>query len=85
MRYNRSTLDPALRADWEAAMAAFFATRSRAEMASEGRRRGINAYGVCASPADVLGDPHLQARSSGNGSGLRKPSRFFAAIPGRTR
>ena len=62
LQYNRSTLDPALRADWEAAMADFFATRSRAEISSEGRRRGINAC-VLAAPADVLLDPHLRARN----------------------
>ena len=43
------------------AIEAFFATRSKAEIATEGRRRGINAT-VIAEPADVLADPHLAAR-----------------------
>ena len=61
LRYNRSTLDPATRAQWEAAIEAFFRTRTRAEIDTEGRRRGINAT-VVAAPADVLADPHLRAR-----------------------
>jgi crotonobetainyl-CoA:carnitine CoA-transferase CaiB-like acyl-CoA transferase len=59
--YNRSTLEPAKRAEWETAIEAFFGTRTRAQINSEGRRRGINAT-VLASPTDVLADPHLQAR-----------------------
>ena len=43
LRYDRSTLDPQRRAEWEHAIAAFFAARSRAEVLQEGRRRGINA------------------------------------------
>ena len=82
LQYNRSTLDPAQRADWEAAMAGFFSTRSRAEISSEGRRRGINAC-VLATPADVLSDPHLQARDFwAEQDGLRYPSRFAALRPG---
>ena len=60
--YNRSTLDPTLRAEWEAAIERFFRTRTRAEINDEGRRRGINAT-VVATPSDVLADPHLQARN----------------------
>src|SRR5690606_39152087 len=59
LRYNRSTLAPETRAEWEAAIAAFFATRSRAEIRTEGRRRGINAC-VVEEPGDVLADPHLE-------------------------
>jgi crotonobetainyl-CoA:carnitine CoA-transferase CaiB-like acyl-CoA transferase len=82
IRYNRSTLDPELRTRWEAAIAAFFRTRSKAEIATEGRRRGINATVVC-EPADILADPHLNAREFWEqDSGLRKPSRFFAATEG---
>ncbi|HEU4625100.1 MAG TPA: CoA transferase [Steroidobacteraceae bacterium] len=74
--YNRSTLDPATRASWEAAIEAFFRTRTRAEIASEGRRRGINAT-VVAEPADVLADPHLAAREFWVGHGAqRRPGRF---------
>ena len=61
LKYNRSTLDASIRMQWEKAIENFFRTRSRAEIASEGLRRGINAT-VCAEPIDVLTDPHLQAR-----------------------
>ncbi|HWW20680.1 MAG TPA: CoA transferase [Steroidobacteraceae bacterium] len=61
LRYDRSSLDPQLRLRWEAAIEAFFRTRSRSQVTHDGRRRGINAT-VLASPADVLADPHLQAR-----------------------
>ena len=49
------------RATGKRAIEAFFRTRTRAEIATEGRRRGINAT-VVAEPADVLADPHLEAR-----------------------
>lgn len=82
LQYNRSTLDPAVRTDWEAAMADFFSTRSRAEIREDGRRRGINAC-VLATPADVLMDPHLRARGFwGERDGLQYPSRFAALRPG---
>ena len=61
LAYNRSTLPAETRATWQAAMAAFFATRTKAEIASEGKRRGINAC-VVNEPADVLADKHLAAR-----------------------
>jgi crotonobetainyl-CoA:carnitine CoA-transferase CaiB-like acyl-CoA transferase len=60
-RYDRSTLDPEIRARWEQAIEDFFRTRTRAQIAEEGRRRGINAT-VIATPADVLDDAHLAAR-----------------------
>ena len=82
LQYNRSTLNPTLRTDWEAAMADFFAGRSRAEIAGEGRKRGINAC-VLATPMDVLQDPHLQARHFwAEQDGVRYPSRFAALRPG---
>jgi len=82
IRYNRSTLHPGLRTQREAAIAAFFKTRSKAEIATEGRRRGINATVVC-EPADVLGDPHLNAREFWTqDGGLRTPGRFFAMTDG---
>ena len=59
--YNRSTLPAETRSLWEAAIAAFFLSRTKAEIASEGLRRGINAC-VVNEPADVLADPHLAAR-----------------------
>jgi crotonobetainyl-CoA:carnitine CoA-transferase CaiB-like acyl-CoA transferase len=61
LAYNRSTLPAETRAVWQAAMAAFFASRTKAEIATEGRRRGINAC-VVNEPADVLADRHLKAR-----------------------
>jgi len=56
--YNRSTIPPESRADWEAAMDAFFQTRTKAQVAA---RREINAT-VANEPGDVLADPHLLAR-----------------------
>ncbi|MBO9726967.1 MAG: CoA transferase [Novosphingobium sp.] len=61
LSYNRSTLPAETRTIWEAAIADFFVTRTKAEIAGEGRRRGINAC-VANEPADVLADPHLAAR-----------------------
>lgn len=61
LRYNRSTLDAATRAEWEAAIASFFRTRSCAEIRTEGRQRGINAC-VVESPEAVLESVHLRAR-----------------------
>jgi len=61
LAYNRSTLPEETRTVWQAAMAAFFRSRTKAEIASEGRRRGINAC-VVNEPADVLADAHLAAR-----------------------
>ena len=78
VRYNRSTLDSTTRADWEDAIAAFFGTRTREEIRSDGRRRGLNAC-VLATPAEVLSDSQLQARAfwSRTAQGLH-PSRFAA-------
>ncbi|MDV3457091.1 CoA transferase [Sphingomonas sp. HF-S4] len=74
LAYNRSTLPAQTRALWETAIGAFFATRTKAEIATEGRRRGINAC-VVNEPADVLADPHLAARGFfDTASGL--PERF---------
>jgi crotonobetainyl-CoA:carnitine CoA-transferase CaiB-like acyl-CoA transferase len=76
LRYNRSTLDPALRTEWEVAIAAFFRTRTREQIRIDGRRRGINAC-VIEAPGDVLADPHLQARRFWREQhGLRLPGRF---------
>lgn len=82
LRYNRSTLDPALRLVWERAIEAFFRTRTKHDIRSEGRRRGINACAVT-EPAEVLLDPHLDARSFWQEQdGLRRPGRFVALTPG---
>ncbi|SMC39086.1 CoA transferase [Novosphingobium sp. B1] len=76
LSYNRSTLPAKTRAVWEAAIAAFFLSRSKHEIATEGLRRGINAC-VANEPADVLADPHLAARQFFDTSdGL--PERFAA-------
>ncbi|WP_137680113.1 CaiB/BaiF CoA-transferase family protein [Aurantiacibacter suaedae] len=83
LAYNRSTLPPETRALWEAAMAEFFAGKTKNEIATEGRERGINAC-VVNEPADVLADAHLKARGFlGTESGL--PERFAAIREGATR
>ena len=89
LRYNRSTLDPALRAEWEKAIAAFFRTRTRAEIRIEGRRRGINA---CVVEARVMCWQIHICRRAASGSakdGMRMPGRFArvtqAARPGADR
>jgi crotonobetainyl-CoA:carnitine CoA-transferase CaiB-like acyl-CoA transferase len=82
LRYDRSRLDPQRRAQWEEAIGAFFAGRSRAEVLQEGRARGINAC-VLATPDDVLQDPHLQARDFWGHSATGKvPVRFARLRPG---
>ena len=76
LKYNRSTLDPAIRAEWEKAIEAFFKTRTKQQIATEGRKRGVNAT-MIAEPADVLVDSHLHARGFfQEESGTRIPSRF---------
>ena len=89
LRYNRSTLDPEIRAAWEKAIDAFFRTRTRADIRTEGRRRGINAC-VIEEPGDVLADAHLDARGFWlHEGGIRRPSRFAvlheASVPGQLR
>ncbi len=84
LRYDRSSLDPATRARWEEALAAFFRTCSKSDIAVEGRRRGINAAVVC-EPRDALLDPHLDARGFWVRRGpLKLPGRFFRAVEGGT-
>ncbi|MCL6249703.1 CoA transferase [Altererythrobacter sp. KTW20L] len=81
LAYNRSTLPAETRAVWQAAIAAFFASRTKAEIATEGRRRGINAC-VVNEPADVLADQHLKARGFLDApDGL--PERFAVIREGR--
>lgn len=82
LTYNRSTLDPAVRAQWEEAIEAFFRTRTKEEMAVEGRRRGVNAC-VVNAPSDVVKDPHLAARGFfEDKDGVKTPSRFVAVREG---
>jgi crotonobetainyl-CoA:carnitine CoA-transferase CaiB-like acyl-CoA transferase len=78
LTYNRSTLPAETRAVWEEAIAAFFKTRTKAEIREEGRRRGINAT-VVNTPADVLSDPHLAERAFLDGA---EPTRFVGVTPG---
>lgn len=80
LAYDRSTLDATTRAEWEKAIAAFFSTRTREEIRTEGRRRGINAC-VVEEPRDVLADPHLRAREFWERAGhTETPSRFVRLI-----
>lgn len=82
LAYNRSTLPADTRALWETGMEAFFRTRTKAQIAGEGRERGINAC-VVATPADVLADPHLMAREFWvEEDGVRMPRRFVAVREG---
>jgi len=82
LAYNRSTLPADVRQEWESAMDLFFRTRTRAQIATEGHARGINAC-VVAEPADVLVDPHLQAREFWQLDGkIKRPGRFARIIPG---
>jgi crotonobetainyl-CoA:carnitine CoA-transferase CaiB-like acyl-CoA transferase len=79
LAYNRSTLPADIRAVWEAAMDRFFLSKTKHEIATEGRRRGINAVPANA-PADILDDPHLAARGFFETAGaLRAPSAFVRA------
>ncbi len=81
LTYNRSTLPADTRAIWEAAIAAFFISRTKAEVATEGLKRGINAC-VVNEPADVLADKHLAARRFfDTPSGL--PDRFMSIREGQ--
>src|SRR5690606_33833032 len=76
LRYDRSALDAETRTTWESAIAAFFRTRTRAEIRTEGRRRGITAC-VVEEPGDVPADPHLAARGFWEDrNGVKHPSRF---------
>jgi crotonobetainyl-CoA:carnitine CoA-transferase CaiB-like acyl-CoA transferase len=60
-KYDRATLDAELRKTWEAAIAKFFAERTRAEIGTEGVRRGINAA-PASEPLDLLTHPQLKDR-----------------------
>jgi crotonobetainyl-CoA:carnitine CoA-transferase CaiB-like acyl-CoA transferase len=67
-KYDRATLDANIRKTWETALGTFFADRTKAEIDSEGRRRGINAA-VANEVGDLLKDRQLNARN------------YFAPIP----
>ncbi len=79
LSYNRSTLPADVRATWERAIETFFRRITRAQIREEGRRRGINACAV-ATPADVLSDPHLEAREFWQPTPDGRVPRRFAAL-----
>lgn len=84
LKYDRSALPADTRAVWEAAMSTFFKTLTRAEIATEGRRRGINAT-AANEPLDLLEDRHLAAREffedrSVRGRTVRAPRRFVRDV-----
>jgi crotonobetainyl-CoA:carnitine CoA-transferase CaiB-like acyl-CoA transferase len=82
LNYNRSTLPAETRAIWERAIAAFFASRSKQDIDTEGRRRGINAT-VVREPSDVLADEHLQQRDFwSTQDSVRRPNRFVGIKAG---
>ena len=82
LKYDRSALDATIRQRWETAIDAFFRTCTKNEIATEGRKRGINATVIC-EPLDALRDPHLQARNFWQTKdGISLPGRFFAASEG---
>ena len=80
LKYDRSALDEATRQLWQAAMGRFFRSRTKAEMRTEGRRRGINAC-VVNEPADVLQDTQLIAREFWKQvDGRKAPARFVRVV-----
>jgi crotonobetainyl-CoA:carnitine CoA-transferase CaiB-like acyl-CoA transferase len=82
LKYDRSALDAETRAVWETAIAAFFASITKAEMRVEGRRRGINAC-VVNEPLDVLADEQLAARAFwADAGGVKAPGRFVRVVDG---
>ncbi len=81
LAYDRGALPAATRTEWEAAIDRFFRSRTKADIAGEGRKRGINAA-VAYEPADLLTDAHLAERGffaarEANGMSFRAPSRFL--------
>jgi len=83
LRYDRSALPGETRFVWEGAIGKFFRERSKAEIDTEGQRRGINAAVLC-EPADVLNDAQLRARGFWRsreleGRTLQVPGHFLRA------
>lgn len=83
LAYDRSALPSETRALWEAAIERFFRTRSKAEIASEGQRRGINAA-VLNEALDVLSDAQLAARGfwQRDETAALAPGAFMQVTPG---
>jgi crotonobetainyl-CoA:carnitine CoA-transferase CaiB-like acyl-CoA transferase len=85
LKDNRSTFAADKRKIFETAIAHFFSTRSKHDILTEGRRRGINAS-IVAKPADILADPHLAEREFWNiDGGTKSPSRFVRFVDGGER
>ncbi|GAB1256384.1 CoA transferase [Aurantivibrio plasticivorans] len=59
--YDRSALPADTRLIWETAIAAFFKSKTKAQIRNEGHQRGIRAT-VANDPTDVMNDDHLNAR-----------------------
>lgn len=81
--HDRSAIPAETRNRWEAAMDVFFRSKTKADIATEGRRRGINAV-VANEPADILADGHLADRNflapfTHEGKTIRFPDRFLSA------
>jgi crotonobetainyl-CoA:carnitine CoA-transferase CaiB-like acyl-CoA transferase len=90
LAYDRSALPAETRAIWERALDRFFRSRTKQQIADEGRRRGINAA-VVHEPSDVLADEQLAARGflqpqrQPDGHSCLAPSYFVKTEPGGSR
>ncbi|MGQ9427370.1 CoA transferase [Gilvimarinus sp. F26214L] len=89
-RYDRSSLAPETRLEWEAAMDAFFNSKTKDDIRTEGAKRGIRAT-VANSPDDVLKDQHLRSReflqpvALASGVTLEQPDYFVRLSEGHYR
>src|SRR5690606_15296110 len=89
-RYDRSSLPAETRLEWEAAIDRFFKSKTKEDIRSEGKRRGIRAT-VANSPDDVLKDQHLASREFlqpvklPNGRTIHYPNYFLRLSEGHYR
>lgn len=89
-RYDRSALPPETRLEWEAAIDRFFKSKTKGDIRSGGKRRGIRAT-VANSPDDVLKDQHLVGReflrpvNLPDGSTIQYPDYFLRLSEGHYR
>ncbi len=60
-KYDRSALDADTRLSWEAAIHTFFISKTKQDIANEGKERGIRAT-IANAPNDVINDQHLVSR-----------------------